>query len=167
MTDGTARYARDGGTWFLKLAGDLRHPLGPALDALLDRAFTDPQFQRVVVDLCDAENIDSTCLGILARIANQARHAGGDRPAIIIGNEDIRTLLLAVCFDRLFTLVDTNGARVGELQPVPAQTADTDALLELILDAHRRLCAIDTRTHAAFRDLVDALQEEARQRQSH
>ncbi len=167
MAQGTARYAREGGTWFLKLGGDLRHPLGPALNALLDRAFADPQFEQMVVDVRDAENIDSTCLGILARVANHARHDGGAKPTIVTADDDIRTLLLAVCFDRLFNLVNREGANIGDLQPVPEPDTDADAMLRLILEAHRRLCAIDARTHSAFRDVVSVLEQETKQRSRH
>jgi len=158
MTDGTARYAYEDGTWFIKLAGDLRHPLGPALNALLDRAFAGPDDSRFVIDLAAAENIDSTCLGILARIANRTMPPGGPRPAIITGGGDIAELLLAVCFDRLFDLVDSADGAQGPLQPAPVIAIGRDEMLTLLLDAHRRLCGIDARTHAVFRDVVEALE---------
>lgn len=161
MAEGTARYAREGGTWYLKLGGDLRHPLGPALNALLDRAFADPQYTRFVIDLTGAENIDSTCLGILARIGNQATRIAGARPTIVSTNEDITEVLLAVCFDRMFNLVGAAGVAGDGLSPVAGVTADEDSMLALVLEAHRRLCAIDERTHAVFRDLVGALEEDA------
>ena len=119
-----------------------------------------------VVDVRDAENIDSTCLGILARVANHARHDGGAKPTIVTADDDIRTLLLAVCFDRLFNLVNREGANIGDLQPVPEPDTDADAMLRLILEAHRRLCAIDARTHA-FRDVVSVLEQETKQRSRH
>jgi anti-anti-sigma factor len=161
MAEGTARYAHEGGTWFLKLAGDVRHPLGPALNALLDRAFADPHYTRFAVDLSAAENIDSTCLGILARIANHAAATAGAKSIIISPSEDVAEVLLAVCFDRIFEFVDTPGAVVDGLSPLPPATADQNTMLDLVLDAHRRLCAIDERTHAAFHDLVAALEAEA------
>lgn len=44
MCEGRARYAHEQGAWFgawfLELSGDVRHTLGPALNALLDQAFT-------------------------------------------------------------------------------------------------------------------------------
>jgi len=158
MTDGTARYAYEDDTWFIKLAGDIRHPLGPALNALLDRALAEPGDSRFVIDLAEAENIDSTCLGILARIANRTPPADATRPAIITGGGDIAELLLAVCFDRLFDLVDSADGAHGPLQPAPAIAVGRDEMLTLLLDSHRRLCAIDARTHAVFRDVVEALE---------
>lgn len=166
MAQGSARYARENGTWFIKLGGDLRHTLAPALNTLLDRAFADPGFEQVALDLSDAENIDSTCLGILARIGNQARRDGKPRPVIISDNEDISELLLAVCFDRLFNLVDAAGPFDDSLQPVPAAQADSERMLKLVLEAHRRLCDIDKRNNAVFCDVVSALENEARRKSS-
>lgn len=163
MAEGTARYARESGTWFLKLGGDLRHPLAPALNALLDRAFADPAFEQMAIDLSAAENIDSTCLGILARIGNQAHDRDGPRPVIICNNSDINELLLAVCFDRLFNLVSDAGPVGEQLEPLPAAEADRRAMLELVLEAHRRLCKIDQRNNAVFCDVVRTLEDEARQ----
>lgn len=161
MTDGTARYAYEDGAWFIKLAGDVRHPLGPALNTLLDQAFAKPGSDRFVIDLSEAETIDSTCLGILARIANRTSAHDDPRSAIITGGGDIAELLLAVCFDRLFDLVDSTDATPTSLEPAPVIAIGRDEMLSLLLDSHRRLCAIDARTHAVFRDVVEALEANA------
>jgi anti-anti-sigma factor len=161
MTEGTARYAREGGTWHLKLGGDVRHTLGPALNALLDRALADPEYTQFVIDLSAAENIDSTCLGILARIGNHALETGGPRSTIVSPGKDMREVLLAVCFDRMFNLVDIAGATASDLAALPAAAVAENTMLSLVLEAHRRLCAIDERTHTTFRDLVAGLEAEA------
>jgi anti-anti-sigma factor len=162
MASGSARYANDAGAWVLRLAGDVRHPLAPALNALLDRAFEDTALTRFVIDLSAAEGIDSTCLGILARIANHLSGRGLGRPAIISPNADVTTLLRVVCFDRLFHLVADPPIDPQRLEPVAAQAADERDMLALILEAHRRLCAIDARTHTVFQDVVTALETEQR-----
>lgn len=160
MAQGKARYAHEDGTWFLQLSGDLRHGMSPAMNALLDRAFAEPQTSQFLVDLSAAETIDSTCLGTLARIANWTREHAAPRPVIVSPNEDITETLLAVCFDRLFELrrdAQLDAERLGDL---PAQDADAAAMSTLILEAHRRLCAIDAANLAVFKDVVDALERE-------
>lgn len=164
MAEGTARYACENGNWFLKLAGDLRHPLGPALNSLLDRAFADPQSRQFVIDLREAENIDSTCLGILARIGNEASRHGAAKPTLVSSNADINEVLLAVCFDRMFNLVGDLNITGADMEPIPAVASDSAGMLALVLEAHRRLCAIDERTHETFRDVVRALEEDVERR---
>lgn len=162
MTSGSARYARDDGTWILQLAGDVRHPLAPALNALLDRAFEDAALARFVIDLSATETIDSTCLGVLARIANHLSGSEHGKPAIIAPGAEIAALLRGICFDRLFHLVTEPLLDPKRLAPVEPVAADERAMLALILEAHRRLCAIDAQTHAVFKDVVTALEQEQR-----
>ncbi len=161
MEKASARYAREGGTWFLRLGGDLRHPLGPALNALLDQAFEAPETERFLTDLSEAESIDSTCLGVLARIANWARDRGAPRPIIVTTNEDITETLRAVCFDRLFELRGEAATQTGPLGEVAPADADAGQMTSLVLEAHRRLCAIDEKNAAVFRDVVEMLEREA------
>ncbi len=162
MASGSARYAKDAGTWVLRLAGDVRHPLAPALNALLDQAFEDTALTHFVIDLSATEAIDSTCLGILARITNHLSGRGLGRPAIISPNADVTTLLRVVCFDRLFHLVTESPVDPQRLEPVAALAVNEREMLTLVLEAHRRLCAIDARTHAVFQDVVTALETEQR-----
>jgi anti-anti-sigma factor len=160
MSEGTARYAQEAGTWILKLAGDVRHPLSPAINALLDRAFADPGLERFLVDLSDTEAIDSTNLGVLARIANQLARRGLPRPTVVAPGPDIRTILSSVCFDRIFHVVSEPGDTAAALEALPGlETGERDRLA-LVLDAHRRLCAIDESNRAVFRDVVELLERE-------
>ena len=159
MTAAYARYAQQDHNWFLKLGGDLRHTLAPALNSLLDRALADADPANFVIDLAEADNIDSTCLGVLARIGNHKSYQGGSRPVIICPEEDIREVLLAVCFDYLFDLVEQPATDADPTQPLPLPSGDED-LRRIILDAHRRLCAIDERTRQAFDDVIQALEKD-------
>ncbi len=164
MADSTARYARDNGAWFLKLSGDLRHALAPAVNALLDRAFADPAFQCCVIDMTAVDMIDSTCLGVLARIANHHQAVGLEQPTIIAPNADVTLLLASVCFDQMFHLEPAAAEPGTPLEQVPPVEVSKDDARALVLEAHRRLCAIDARTHDAFKDLVAALESAQRPR---
>jgi anti-anti-sigma factor len=162
VTRGSARYAKDAGTWVLQVAGDVRHPLAPALNALLNQAFADTALTHFVIDLSAAVVIDSTCLGVLARIANHLSGVGRGKPVIIAPNADIATLLHAVCFDRLFHVIAEAPIDLQRLIPVPSQDSSEREMLALILEAHRRLCSIDAHTHAVFQDVATALEKEQR-----
>lgn len=154
--EGSARYAHENGAWFITLIGEVRYPLAPALNALLDRALANGK-QRFVIDLSHANIIDSTCLGVLARIVNHQDDPSAQRPVIITGGEDMTELLLAVCFDRLFDLVESANGAKGQLQAAPDATIGQKELLSLLLESHQRLCAIDAKTQAVFKDVVEAL----------
>jgi len=54
----------------IKLNGDVRYTMGCALGDFLNRLFAQTDYDGIIVDLTDAHSIDSTSLGLLARIAN-------------------------------------------------------------------------------------------------
>ncbi len=160
MSEGRARYAREHGTWILKLGGDVRHPLGPAINALLDCAIADPEFRHFIVDLEEAELIDSTCLGVLARIANHHAQLGISLPTIVAPNPDISATLQAICFDQAFQIVPAGYTGTDALERLPDVSPADDELRTLVLEAHRRLCDLDARTREVFKNLVEALEAE-------
>lgn len=162
MSGGTAGYARERDTWILKLEGDVRHPLSPAINALLDRAFADPELRCFLVDLSEVDAIDSTNLGVLARIANHMAEHGLPRPTLIVPGADIQTVLRSVCFDRIFHVVGETGDTAATLASLPGVETDERAMLALALDAHRRLCAIDDGNREVFRDVVELMERELR-----
>ena len=160
MSEGTARYAHEERTWFLQLEGDVRHPLSPAINALLDRAFADPALQYFVIDLSRAEIIDSTNLGVLARIANHMAERSLSRPTIIAPGPDIQTILRSVCFDRVFHVVTESADAPSPAEALPDLAADERETLALVLEAHRRLRSIDEKNREVFLDVVEALEQE-------
>lgn len=159
--DGTVRYAFEDGVWFIKLLGAVCHPLGPTLNALVDKIITTPHGNKFVIDLTEADTIDSTCLGILTRIATHAPPTGGLKPIIITGGGNIAKTVLIVRFDRLFELVDSLAAYPSKMHTAPKLSLTKEDTLQLLLDAHRQLCTIDAQTHDAFQDVVKALETDA------
>ena len=69
MSTGRILVGNGDGTYLMKLVGDVRLRLGAAVDEFLDRMFQDRGFRSVVVDLSATEGIDSTSLGVLARLS--------------------------------------------------------------------------------------------------
>lgn len=163
MTDGKVRYAYENGTWFIKLQGAICHPLGPTINTLVEQAITTADSKHFVIDLREAKIIDSTCLGILTRVATGKPRRKGPKPVIISGGGTIAKTMQIFCFHRLFDMVESPGTE--EAFPLHTETATGVSLLgedmlALLLDAHRRLCAIDAETHSAFKDVVEALEHE-------
>lgn len=166
MREFGARYGHDHGVWYIELEGDLRYTMAPALNALLDRAFAAADTRRFLIDLSAAETIDSTCLGVLVRIAVWARDKGAPQPTIVTTNRDITETLLSVCFDRLFELRGEAVVATGGLSAVDDRTVDTDEMSQMVLKAHQRLSAIDDVNATAFRDVIEILERDvARRRQ--
>lgn len=155
-------YARLNGTCVIRFVGDIRYTLSAALDAFLDKLFADPALERIIVDLRDTTSIDSTNLGLLAKIASFVRSQSGDKPALVSTRADINRILDSVGFSEIFEWVadcpDTD-AHANEVQAVGASEEMTG---RTVLEAHRILCALNERNLEMFRDVVEGLEGELR-----
>jgi len=161
MPEGRIEVAQSDGHWVLRLQGVIRFTLSPALNQWLDRVLAEPGGGQLLIDLSRTQSIDSTNLGVLARIARFARERGDPAPLMIAPDPSISALLHGVCFDQLFTIVASADYSAAQLQALAPLDADQAAMLQLVLEAHRRLAAIDARNQAEFSPLIDALRQQA------
>jgi hypothetical protein len=111
-----------------------------------------------VVDLDETQAIDSTMLGVVARIANRMRKDGGPRVTIICGRDDIAELLESVGFDEVFHIVRGRSGAAPSGRMLPLQEPDDASLARTVIEAHRTLMSLNEHNRGLFRDLVAALE---------
>lgn len=73
MSTGRIQFAEQDGTFVLKFVGEVRLTLCSALDATIERIFTALNFNAIVIDLTETRSIDSTTLGLLAKLSILSR----------------------------------------------------------------------------------------------
>lgn len=164
MNCGNIVYAFHEGTWVLRLRGDVRAPWCASMDALIEQAFADPSLRSIVIDLHEATNIDSTMLGLLAKIAIQSRNRLAAPPLLLAPNDDIRRLLDSMCLQQVFRIADSEAEHICECAELALVDRPESDLCRQIADAHQVLMDIDERNRAAFNEVVATL--ESRQRAS-
>ena len=69
----TIRYAEIDGAYLIKFQGDIRVTLCASFDAFIKEMFENPRLNTIFLDLSEAKNIDSTALGMIAKIAAQSK----------------------------------------------------------------------------------------------
>lgn len=146
------------GVYVLLFQGDVRLTLCTAVDAFLDRMFQDARFKSVLVDLGETESIDSTSLGLLAKLSIQADRRFGYRPTLISTQPDITRVLVTMGLDDVFNLVQEPLVHDDQLGELPCQAASEEEVRERVLEAHRILMSMNESNHAAFHDLVTTLE---------
>jgi anti-anti-sigma factor len=114
----------------------------------------------LVFDLSEAENLDSTNLGLLARVADRARSRCGCRSVIVSTREDINTVLSSMGFDQMFTIVkdttrEAEGPEGEELETTPTAEAE---LRNVMIEAHRMLMGMSEAGRVQFQDVVKCLE---------
>lgn len=162
MNCGKILYALHQGTWVLRLSGDVRATWCASLDDLIDRMFADASLRAIVVDLKGATNIDSTMLGLLARIGIRARERLSDPPLVLSPGPDVRRLLDSMSLQKVFHIADAETEHACECVELPLLEKPESDLCRQVADAHRVLMEIDERNRAVFHDVVATLEERQR-----
>ncbi len=159
MTEGRILAAEHRGAYALKLVGDVRVNLCSSIDEYLGQMFADPQFESVVVDLCDAEGIDSTTLGLLAKLALQVRKQFGLQPVIYSCRNGINRLLQSMAFGKLFDIREENVLNGSVVRDIPAVNDEPEVVREKVIEAHRVLMDLSEENRERFQDLMTALEQ--------
>ncbi len=158
MSDGRVLAASENGAYVLRLEGDVRLTLCASIEDYVDSMLSDPQFSSVWVDLCDAEGIDSTTLGQLAKLALAVDDRFGFKPAIFCCDPGINRLLQSMGLDRLFVMHEKTCCATGCSQMIPMVPGSEDDVRERVLEAHRVLMDMSDDNRARFADLVSTLE---------
>ncbi len=158
---GKILYAEQDGVFILKLIGDVRVTLGPTISSFLDNLVQCNNFSSVVVDLREATGIDSTSLGLLAKISIKCKATFDAVPTIVSTNEDITRILLSMGFDQVFVLVQQLPEGCSNPGEVPTEIVSEDKLRDQVLEAHKTLMSLNEKNHFEFKDLVKALEYES------
>lgn len=158
MSTGRILVGNGDGTYLMKLVGDVRLRLGAAVDEFLDRMFQDRGFRSVVVDLSATEGIDSTSLGVLARLSTQARKRRSFTPTLVSTQPDITRLLVTMGFDDIFHIVQEPLRDERQLGDLPQTDLSPEELRCRVLAAHRNLMSINDGNREQFEDLVAMLE---------
>jgi anti-anti-sigma regulatory factor len=159
MNLGQIYYAASDNRAFLKLAGVIRYPLSQRLNLAVGRMFAKSSVRGVVVDLQEA---DSTCMGLLARVATQCLELACDRPVIVSVQPEVNRLLRSMGFDQVFVLIEDPSAPTAGLTNA-AQLAgiSTRPDPKVVLDAHRALSEINENNRHLFQNVIEQLESDA------
>ena len=158
MQPGKIMVADRGGAFVLKLLGDVRLSFCTALDAYLDHMFAAPDFASVVIDLTEAENIDSTTLGQLAKVAIATQKRFNLHPVLLSTNPDITRVLEAMGFARVFDIRRECPCTREQLGELPMAAGTETAVRERVLEAHQVLMGMNEKNRVQFKELVGALE---------
>ena len=158
MGEGRILAASRDGAYVIRLVGDVRLTLCTTIDDYFQRMFDDPVFASVWVDLCDAEGIDSTTLGLLAKLALTVKAKFGFQPAVYSCDPGINRLLKSMGFQRLFELHEEACSNPDDIDEIPTVNGSEQVVKEKVIEAHRVLMDISDENRARFKDLMTALE---------
>ncbi len=160
MSQGKILVAEQGGDYLLKFNGDLRVTLCGSLNRYLETIFASDEVGSVVVDLLDTEGLDSTTLGLLAKLALHCQRRYAIEPQLFCADPGLLRLLECMSLDELFAVHSKLPDSDQPLTELAAVDAPVDELRQQVLDAHRTLVELNPDKHGEFTDLIAALERE-------
>jgi anti-anti-sigma factor len=153
-------YAEQSGNFYLRFVGDVRVTFCATLNTYLDRLFEAPQINSVVVDLRKAKGVDSTTLGLLAKLALYVQHRSNLKPLMILEDASLLRLIESMGLDEIFSLTDDFSEDSAKLKELPLTAVDSEEAREQVIAAHRTLMELNSKNMLVFSDLVKSLESE-------
>lgn len=147
-------------THVLKFRGDVRFTICSALNRHLDSLFAKQQIQDILIDLTETQALDSTSLGLLAKIANFLHDQSGNKATIFSTNEDINRILESVGFYQIFQIVEQPTTVGTSPQPIQQDSGSDTETTETIYQAHCILCDLNDENKQMFQNVVDIMAAE-------
>ena len=165
MQPGQILVAEQDGLQVIKMVGDVRLTLCVSFDQFINSMFNGDLLCSIMFDLNEAENIDSTTLGLMAKIALLSRDKCHLVPVVFSQNPSINRLLNSMGFEEIFDIITDYKmfqSRSSEI-PLCSKRLDMDcpdehSARERVLEAHQILMELNEHNRETFRDLVNTLE---------
>ena len=163
MSQGKILYALIEGKCFIKMSGDIRWPISAGFDVMLNKFMLKGEAKEFIVDLNETFFIDSTNLGLLAKIARYCMEKKSLKPVIFSINEEVNIILESVGFEDFFTILKKTDNSLYELKEISQASKSEREKIVMTIEAHKALMELNEKNRDVFSDVVDLLQKNIKQ----
>ncbi len=160
MSTGHVEYASLNGTHIFRLVGEVRAHSCISLDKLLNKIEHQDGVVGAIVDLTQTSFIDSTVLGILAKLGLKLKQAHQIQAVMLSTNSDITTLANSMGLGQVFVILDYCGDPNVCTRALVDEHITHRNMLHTVLDAHKTLMKLNQSNQNMFEPLVKQLQKE-------
>ena len=161
MSDGKIYYAQREDNYYLKFVGDVRVTLCTGLNTYIKSIFDGDCIASVSVDFTETTAVDSTTLGLLAKVALHVLEREEIKAMLIVTNASLIRLVESMGFDEIFEIVPKFPETPKQLAPLPCSKAPSDEARAQVIEAHKTLMSMNKKNMSAFSELVKALERES------
>jgi len=154
-------YNKLDGNIFIKLIGDIKYSYSNQFNSFIDSIFEKNSSEDVIIDLTETNYIDSTNLGLLAKIARFQKKLNDKKVTIISDHQNITDILESMGFDMVFILIKSDDIGRVDYKDIASIPNEGDReTAKLMLDAHKELAELNEKNSNTFKDVVTYLQNE-------
>ena len=166
MEVGSIKIAEHEGVYVIKMVGDVRLTLCLSFDRFIRSMLEAPNFCSAMFDLSDAIAIDSTTLGLMAKISILSKDKCSERPLVVTSSPSIKRLLVSMGFEDIFSIVDQEALPLSASNQLGCddeldcddEVVDEDQVRKKVVEAHRVLMGLNESNSNAFKELVETLE---------
>jgi anti-anti-sigma factor len=159
MNPGQILVADHDGVYVIKLLGDVRLTFCISFDQFIDAMFADPALVSVLFDLSEAEAVDSTTLGLMAKISLLGQEKRNITPVILATSPGIKRVLTSMGFADIFSIVDRLDSQILNLHSLNCGEQNETLVKERVIEAHKILMSLNQQNAETFKNLVQMLEE--------
>jgi anti-anti-sigma regulatory factor len=148
------------GVYVIKMIGDVRLTLCVSFDQYIIMLFAKNDFRTILFDLSEAQGLDSTTLGLIAKIAVKSEAIKNIKPLIISDSPDIQKLLSSMAIDTVCEIIDSppqNYCATTGFSGLEECEGEECLVKEKVLEAHCVLMGLNESNKETFKDLVKTL----------
>ena len=160
MSVGKILVSDEVGNYLIKFIGDVRVTLCGSLNRYMDTIFGSQDVKRLVVDMLEAEGLDSTTLGLLAKLGLHCRKQYGIDVQVFCQNPSILRTLDCMGFDELFDIIQQVPTISAKLHNITSVNPEVDEIRRQVLEAHKLLVQLNPKNSSEFTDLIRALESD-------
>lgn len=162
VSSGDILVADHQGVYVIKMSGDVRLNLCVSFDECIEELTNRNGFYTVLFDLSEAEGLDSTTLGLVAKLSVKSYDQNKNKPLIICTEPGIQRLITTMGLDDICELIDqppkdyyeiTDFVRLDEVD----NSYDEEQIKAKILESHCVLMELNESNRETFKDLVHTL----------
>ena len=154
---GTYEVALNQGTYFLKLSGHLCFSSSVPFADLIDLIGSTPDCKGAFVDLRGASMIDSTHLGLLARLALESQKNLGQELTIVSTGKHVPQALKTTGLQHLALLLDAHEGMMPPTESIQTLPETKRTVAQVMLEAHQTLVGLNQDNKNTYQDFVTML----------
>lgn len=151
-------HAERNGVHVFRYFGKIDYMSAPAIQRFLDDLIEHGHIAGVVFDLTCADALDSTSLGLLARVNERVRDVSSSESMIVSKTGDIADVLYSMGFDQSFDMVTESEAPAAPARDIDCPRPTQAELHKTMLEAHRALVRLSEAGRLQFQDVVACLE---------
>lgn len=160
MSAGKILVSDNEGNYLLKLIGDVRVTLCGSLNRHMETIFGSQDVKKVIVDMLEAEGLDSTTLGLMAKLGMHCSKEYGINVQVFCQNPSILRTLDCMGFEEIFDIIQEVPTIDAELHSIESVNSEVDEIRRQVVEAHKLLMQLNPENSKEFTDLIRALESD-------